>query len=141
MSLERRYESILQKGTQYVEPRFPEGIDSLNHTYDFFPTNGARLDEVGEETFGYEGMRRSLETEGDWFWTLEYNLGGDAVDIAFPTAQDWEQEDDVQLNHSIAVYAPERVGGETLENLVRTFENRFLENAYERGGYIKRSKR
>jgi hypothetical protein len=136
MSLQRRHDAKLKRGEEYLSPNFPDGIDSLNYTYDRFLSSGGILDDIGSEVFGYKAISRGLETKGEWFWTLEYELNGYSVEVAFPICQDQGQENGVKLNQSIAVYADEKVREESLENLVKVLENRFLEDALEKGRHL-----
>ncbi len=130
----------------YDGPIVLVGIDQLNTVLDEVGGTGAGLIKMGKtiEGFKKEIMRPKTEDDYSWFWGLSFKTEKGEIAVLFPWRQDWDKNDGVQLDRSIAFYTKgkvdprevgilfSRIGLKLLDKWAKRFERHLqslLENA------------
>lgn len=98
---------------------FPDRIREMNEVVDNMPMNGLILQRVGNTIKGYKGISRPTTSDGYcWFWAIKFRLPiFKRILVAFPWSQDWDKEDGLQLDRSIAFHTSNDVSTKDINAL------------------------
>ncbi len=110
-------------------PFFPKIIDDLNKVYDEVGATGQTLQEIANKIWPPKDVKKdrpTTEDHYDWFWSLTFELTTGSIVVLFPWSQDWDKQDGVQMDRSIAVYTTGRMNECEVISMIETLRNEFL---------------